>query len=114
MSAVKEALDALAEAAGQDPDKVRVVRAYVEAGEIQFMTRSGVVRVPIPIPTPVKDEDEEDLIGGTAFDVVGATEAEVKEWAESADDEAKAAALASEQGREKPRKGVVALLGKKD
>jgi hypothetical protein len=57
----------------------------------------------------------EDLIGDTSpksFEVLGKTEAEVKEWAESADDESKAEALATEQGREDrdPRKGVVALL----
>lgn len=66
---------------------------------------------------------EEDLIGATGtsggdgagdgtFDVLGSTEAEVKTWAESATDEAKAQALATEQAREDrdPRKGVVSLL----
>lgn len=56
---------------------------------------------------------DEDLIGtGTGFDVLKATEAEVKTWSETASDEAKAEALAAEQGREDrdPRKGVVALL----
>lgn len=58
------------------------------------------------------DGPEEDLIGDDVFDVTGSTEGEVKTWVETASDEDKAAALASEQAREDrdPRKGVVALL----
>lgn len=62
---------------------------------------------------------EEDLIGDSgsdgadgSFDVLGATETEVKEWASSASDADKAAALSVEQARDDrdPRKGVVSLL----
>lgn len=63
---------------------------------------------------------EEDLIGDSggdggdnaSFDVLGSTETEVKDWASTASDEDKAAALATEQSREDrdPRKGVVSLL----
>lgn len=59
------------------------------------------------------DGPEEDLIGDVeTFDVLGSTESEVKGWVETASDEAKAEALATEQGREdrEPRKGVVSLL----
>jgi diacylglycerol kinase family enzyme len=46
------------------------------------------------------------------FDVIGATESEVREWSAQATPEAKATALAAEQAREDrdPRKGVVSLL----
>lgn len=68
-----------------------------------------------PESNPEGGDDDEDLIGDageTPFDVLKATEAEVKTWAESASDEAKAAALTTEQAREDrdPRKGVVGLL----
>jgi len=60
-----------------------------------------------------QQQEAEDLIGGGEdFDVLGATESEVKAWAATASDEDKAAALATEQGREdrEARKGVVAIL----
>lgn len=60
-----------------------------------------------------EEETEEDLIGDDeTFDVLGSTEGEVKTWVETASDEDKAAALATEQARgdRDPRKGVVALL----
>lgn len=66
---------------------------------------------------------EEDLIGDSggdgdagagdgSYDVLGATESEVKTWAATASDEDKAAALSTEQARtdREPRKGVVSLL----
>lgn len=55
---------------------------------------------------------EEDLIGGGDFNVLESTEGEVREWAATASDEDKAAALEAEQARgdREPRKGVVSLL----
>jgi hypothetical protein len=97
----EETAEAL-EKAAQDAEDARL-KAEAEAAEAAAEAEAERQR-----------QEAEDLIGGAGdFDVLGATEAEVKAWAATASDEDKAAALEAEQSREDrdPRKGVVSLLG---
>lgn len=105
--AAAEAQEAAEKAALEAEEAAREAEAKAAAAAAEESTENDADHGALTDP-------EEDLIGDTggAYDVLAHTEAEIKEWAAGASDEAKAAALQAESSREdrEPRKGVVSLL----